>query len=394
MKEKNKICIGVLEIDEETPIEFREKLNFHTSELTSVLNDLKKQKLLIEKIFLCTCNRSLLIFIADSSKWDDAISTALQLFGKWSGDTDIIKYTNLYKGKTALKKLLFLSIGANSAMLGEDQILGQIRLFYKIALENNLTGPVLNRIVQTLIFVARKIKLENPISRGRISIPGLIVKKIKEHEKTEEIRNILMIGWGEISFTVYKILSADTSNYQITISNRTLEKVKVDTKKINIDTVQEESKYSDVIISKTSRTGYIITNNTYLFDNKKYLIFDLGVPRNIDPELGRKNNVCLTDIDDLNKIAKNNLDRRQQVLNSLDDDKNILLFQEKMMDFLHNYDKLVIRNNKIKESLSKELKDIELSLSISNFKDKNKAHNFINKKIYRDMIDKMLPSSS
>ncbi|MFA7193801.1 MAG: hypothetical protein WC087_02705 [Candidatus Paceibacterota bacterium] len=385
MKKPNNISIGILEINEETPIELREKLNFHTSELDFILDELKSEKLLLENIFLCTCNRTILIFIADSSRWDSATSTALNLFKRWSGDDGIVEYIKIYRDKQALKKLLFLSVGANSAMLGEDQILGQIRFFYKIALENNLTGPVLNKIIQTLIFVARKIKLENPISKGRVSISGLIVKKIKEYETKNEIKNILMIGWGEISFTVYKILSADSSNYDIAVSNRTLEKVNVDTRKIDIGLIKDESKYFDVIISKTSRMGYVLNTKTNLLDNKKYLFFDLGVPRNIDPGLRKKDNVCLVDIDDLNKIAKKNLEKRRQTLDFLDEDKNVLLFQEKMMIFLNDYSKLSIRNHRIHKALLEELRQMEIDLNKVNIREKNKICNFINKKIYRDL---------
>jgi glutamyl-tRNA reductase len=269
MEKRNSLSIGIAEVSANVPVEIREKLNFHTSEIEPIIKDLREEKILLETIFLCTCNRSMLIFITNASKWGEAVSTSLKLLGKWSGNTKIAEHLDLYRDKDALGKLVMLGVGADSAILGEDQILGQIRRFYDVALKHGSTGPILNRIFQTLIFVARKIKMEQQFSKGTVSLSGLVIKKIKEYEKdSADSRKILMIGWGEIFFTIYKILSSDNRNYEIVISNRTLDKIKIDNAKLNTRYIKEESRYFDVIISMTSRMGHVIDRNTFLFDDK------------------------------------------------------------------------------------------------------------------------------
>lgn len=392
MEKTNNLSIGIVEVGANVTVQIREKLNFHTSEIEPIIKDLREEEILLETIFLCTCNRSTLVFITDSSGWDDAVSTSLMLLSKWSGDTGITKHVDLYKNKDALSKLIMLGIGADSAMLGEDQILGQIRRFYRIALKYGSTGPVLNRIFQTLVFIARRIKRKRGLSKGAMSISGLVIKKIKEHEENGgDTRKILMIGWGEIFFTIYKILFSDNRNYEIVISNRSLDKIKINNPKLDIRGIKEESKNFDVIISMVSRMGYVIDKNTSLLNDKKYLIFDLGVPRNIDPNLSEIDNVNLINVDDLNKIAKSNLTKRQQMMRTLAHDHDLLLFQDKMMNFLSNYAKLTSRNKKIKGILLMEVEKIKLDPKL-NLKEKKKLVNFINKKIYRNVS--LPPSSS
>lgn len=392
MEKTSSLSIGIAEVSANVPVQIREKLNFHTSEIEPIIKDLREEKILLETIFLCTCNRSMLIFITNAFKWSEAVSTSSKLLGKWSGNTKIAKYIDLYKDKDALGKLVILGVGADSAMLGEDQILGQIRRFYDVALKHGSTGPVLNRIFQTLIFVARKVKLGHQFSKGAVSIPGLVIKKIKEHEEDGgDTRKILMIGWGEIFFTIYKILSSDNRNYEIVISNRSLDKIKINNAKLDIRDIKKESRYFDVIISMVSRMGHVIDKNTSLLDDKKYLIFDLGVPRNIDPDLSERDNINLINIDDLNKIAKSNLTKRQQIMGTLVNNQDLLLFQEKMMNFLSNYAKLASRDKKIESILLTEIEKINFDPKL-NIQDKKKIINFVNKKIYKSVS--MPPSSS
>lgn len=330
--------IEIVEVDYSTPLEIRERLNFHTSQIQPVINDLKNETSFKESFFMCTCNRTLLIYVCDSNELNVARKSATALFSRWANVEIPAKDFKFFQGEQAFEKLMTLSVGAESAMFGEDQIMAQIKLFYKVALHYKISGPFLNRVIQNLLFAGRKIRLKYPISRGAVSIPGIVSKAISEDflESGSPVR-ILIIGWGDITHTIYKILKSHGDRYEIVVSNRTLGKVHLDTKKIPISEIRKQVRSFDVIISMVSRLGYIVSSDD-LGDRTHRLVFDLGVPRNIDPEVSRLKNIKMFDIDDVNEKSGLNSEDRKKALSEMMKGTDFFFFQQKMLKFMESYE--------------------------------------------------------
>lgn len=383
----NKPVIGILEVDYSTPIEIREKLNFHTTEIDFLVNDLKKEEILGESFFICTCNRTLLVYVCKQHQSDMVKRTIVSLFNKWAKVDIPMEYLNFYDGEEALNKLLRLSVGADSVILGEDQISGQIKMFYKVALRNRLSGPILNRIIQNLLFATRKIKMEYPISRGRVSIPGIVIEEIEKTNlfKQEPSIKVLIIGWGEITYTIFKILDSSRDKYIVSVSNRTLSKVNVVVNKIDVSKIRDVSRDFNIIISMASRLGYVITKSDLADSGNNYLIFDLGVPRNIDPKISNLENVELFDMDDINQKSNIGIEKRKKTLDLLSGSKDFLFFQKKMTKFIDNYQSFGKRYKIIKKKMEALKKEKGL-LEVTN-KNEGKLYNSMNKRLYREVFN-------
>ena len=384
---RNRPAIGILEVDYSVPIGIREKLNFHTTEIDFLVNDLKGEEVLDECFFTCTCNRTLLVYVCKQHQFDVVKRIVASLFNKWAKVSIPMEYLNFYGGEEALNKLLRLSVGADSAILGEDQILGQIKMFYKVALKNKLSGPILNRIIQNLLFATRKIKMEYPISRGRVSIPGIVIEEIKKTNlfKQKPLVKVLIVGWGEITYTIFKILDSSRDKYIVSVSNRTLSKVNVAVNKIDVSKIRGVSKDFNIIISMASRLGYVITKSDLADNGDNYLIFDLGVPRNIDPEISNLKNVELFDIDDINQKSDISIEKRKETLNLLSGSKDFLFFQKKMTKFIDSYQSFSKKYKIIKKKMEALEKEKDL-LEVTN-KNERKVYNSMNKRLYREVFN-------
>ena len=332
---KSKI-IGIIEVDHSTPLEIRERLNVHSTLMTPIVDDLKKEEVFKESLFMCTCNRTLLIYVTNVDP-ELAKRVAGSLFEKWAGRDMSQSNFKYFQDEAALHFLMRLAVGADSAMFGEDQILGQIRLFYKVALEQKTSGPILNRIIQNLLFAAGKMKSKYQLSRGSVSIPGIVSKIVDENcGKFPNPARVLIIGWGEITYTLFKILKI-SKRYEISVSNRKLEKINVDCNKIPFTQLNESLGSFDVIITMTSRSGYVV-RRAEMDDGIYRVIIDLGVPRNVEPAVSEIEGMKMFDIDDVNRKANQSLQSRTNAFHGMETDSDFLFFQKKMIAFVQGAD--------------------------------------------------------
>lgn len=381
-----KKIIGILEVNYEAPIELREKLNFHSTEFSSLIIDMKKEKLLYESFFMCTCNRSMMVFVSQEDLMTESILVVRSLFEKWSGIMIQDKYLKSYIGENALNKLMRLATGCDSAILGEDQILAQIKLFYSIGLREKTTGNILNRVVQSLLHFAKKIRQVHVLSTGGASIPGLVSKEVRNtFQEIGKPLDILMIGWGPMSYTIFKIINSFETRHKITVTNRTLENVQVEAKKIPIAEVGNFAHCYDVIISMTSRMGYVIKPNMFKNDNKKRVMIDLGVPRNIDPTVANLELIRLINIDDLNKISDITIKNRRMITDAVQSTTEFLSFQRKMLLFMSDYGSNLKKYEIVRSVFQKYIESNAAYLSSLDVKKKKKVLISINKRLYRSL---------
>lgn len=297
-----------------SPIELRERISFSKNRIKDALNFLKQNWALEEAVILSTCNR-VEIYI-NTKDPDQAESQIVDFISRYHEieKTRFTPYLYIYRGKEAIRHLFEVACGLDSQILGEVQILGQVKFSLEEAYSVNFANGILIKIFNSAISSARKIHKSTKISEGKISIGTVAIEFIKENFGTLLNKNILIIGVGKVTELVLKYLKKERPKV-IFISNRTYEKAKELADQIGAEVVRFDNlKYylskSDIVISATSSPHFIIKKDTLKDINNKLLILDLAVPRDVEPSVKDLKNIRLYSLEDLDEVIKNNLNNR------------------------------------------------------------------------------------
>ena len=266
-----------------------------------------------ECLILKTCNRVEIYIVSNSKK-----NLLIEISKKLHFSLDIIEY---YNKEETIMHVMRLSCGLESMIIGEDQILGQIKSFYLLAKKLNSIGPILSLIFKKVIQVGKRVRTETLINKGSVSIGSAAVDLAEKYLKGLKGKTILIIGVGEIGVLVAKALS-DRELNGIYISNRTFEKAKniadeLGGKAIRFENLNEYLKIADVVISATSAPHYIlykkdIENIMKYRNNKKLFIVDIANPRDIEDSVSTIKNVTLCNLDNLKILSLETLNTRKE----------------------------------------------------------------------------------
>ncbi|MFQ5952882.1 MAG: glutamyl-tRNA reductase [Candidatus Omnitrophota bacterium] len=317
--------IAVIGINHKTAsLETRESVSFSASGAEDFLHFLKNIYPLQEFVVLSTCNR--VEVYAGST--EDSIDTNgfvahLASYHNVSAE-NIIPSVYCHTGDEAVTHLFEVASGLDSLVIGETQILGQMKKSYQKALEAGSTGRVLNQAFQKAFAVGKKVRVLTRIGEGNVSISSVSCQLADEVLKGLSQRKVLLIGAGKVGALTLKSLrdkGADT----ILVSSRTYEKAKILAKEFNGKVVKFEEKEgfiarADIVISSTSAPHYVLHPDMIKRVVKKrnkrpVFLMDLAVPRDIDPEIGKIENVFLYNIDSLKRIAGQNIRIREYEIN-------------------------------------------------------------------------------
>lgn len=229
--------------------------------------------------------------------------------------------TKIYKGTEAVKHLLSVICGLDSVIKGEDQILSQIKKSYLEYMENGKTSALLNIIFNKAVETGKKFRSISGISQKNLSLDSIAVKFIKSKFFDLEDKNIFIIGVGELSQEILAILHK-INNDKITMTNRSRKK-STEVQKLfhGVKTADFDEKYkvvkeSDIIISATSAPHLVLKESfmkEILSDKKERFFLDLAVPRDIDTQLKKYDNVTLFHLEDIWDEYNKNIDRRNDI---------------------------------------------------------------------------------
>lgn len=303
------------------PVEMREQFAIGDSELPSVLNSLRSGGIAKEAVILCTCNRVEIYAAGDlpGEKLISHVSDFLLKTKNYSKEINGEIYT--FSEPESLLHLFRVACGLDSMVIGETEILGQLKKAYDIALSGNHTGSLLNRAFQRAFNVAKKIRSETNIQKGSISVASVAVELAERIFSSLKHSKILVIGAGD---TAEKAAKAFVSRGAVNLhfTNRSPEKAKNLADEIGGSTIPFENFLNsipdmDIVISSTSAPGYLISRHSLLpiigkKKNHPILMIDLAVPRDINPDVTSFENVYLYDIDDLQEIADDYLKQRME----------------------------------------------------------------------------------
>ena len=303
------------------PVEVREKFSIDDNKLSDFL-DKATGNGIKEIVYLSTCNRVCIYFTADDN---NAVNNMIDLLADFSG-LEKDKFTDyLYKkySRDAVVHLFSVVSSLDSMVIGESEIISQVKEAYRLAVEKNKTGFLLNRLFHQAFKSSKKVRTETAICENPLSIAFIATEQAKELYGDLGEKNALLIGAGEMGELILKYMTKNNIA-DITIANRSLhnaEKVVDEVNKeahiIPLDDINEAAGKSDIIISSTAAPGYIFSKDAIkeimrFRDAKPLFIIDISVPRNIDPDVTNIENVHLYNIDDLKRIADDNLKNRMK----------------------------------------------------------------------------------
>ena len=254
-----------------SPVELRERFAFSENQIIEALDQIKEKGIAEEALILSTCNR---VEIYAASKNNDSIKQKLSQFLCDFHDISEKPGDALYSfyDSHSIAHLFRVSCGIESMVLGETEILGQLKQSYKLALQKKATGPILNRIFQKAFNVAKLVRTKTQIQRGSISISSVAVELAESIFDSLKSQQVLVIGAGDTSEKAARALKSRGAS-SILVSNRSHEKAKslaeeLQGRAIHFETWEQEFKAIDIIISSTSAYHYILKRDklqAYLF---------------------------------------------------------------------------------------------------------------------------------
>jgi glutamyl-tRNA reductase len=302
------------------PVEIREKVSFAAQDIPGALDMLKAKPYVEGCVILSTCNRSE-IYVATTdvekglSQVKFFLSKSCELPVR-----EIEDYIYVHTIYDAIRHLFKLVSGLDSMVLGETQILGQVRDAYQMAFECGATNAVLNMFFQQALTVGKKVRTQTGIDRHAVSISYVAVEMAKQRLGDLNGRNVLVVGAGEMSELTVRHMVANGATH-VAVVNRSPERSqelasKFDGRVAHFSELSTCLEEADIVISATAAQNFVISasmvHDIMTSRERPLFMIDIAVPRDIDPAVGALPRVTLLDIDDLRHVVDRNLEERKQ----------------------------------------------------------------------------------
>jgi glutamyl-tRNA reductase len=300
------------------PVEVRERVAFPPCAGRSFLRRLKGEGVVSEAVLLSTCNRTEVYAVVEE---EGARGRMLDLLAEDRGAerASLEQDTYWLTDAEAVRHLYRVASSLDSMVVGEGQILGQVREAYRAATEERCAGQILNRLFHTSLRVGKKVRSETGIGDSSLSVPRVAVKLAEEVFGSLSGRRALVLGAGDMSELVLKHLK-DRGVADLLIANRTPERAgllaqRVGGRTVPFDAFAAELPEVDVVVSSTGSGEWVVRSETVagaLASRSEPLFFiDIAVPRAVDPVVQTLGSVYLYDIDDLQAVVERNAEGRQ-----------------------------------------------------------------------------------
>jgi len=303
------------------PLEIREKLSLSCWNDVNPVKELLKIPHLKEAIYLSTCNRvDVLADAEDTALALDNLKSFVFHHGNLSRE-EMERCLYVYFDQDAVRHLFRVASSLDSLVMGEPQILGQVKEAYHRAVENKATGLILNKVLHHAFHVAKRVRTETSIAGNAVSVSYAAVELAKKIFGNLEGKTVLLVGAGEMSELAARHL-INQGVKRFLIANRTYSRAQQMAEvfrgtAIEFEQLAEKVGEADIVITSTGATGYVITKEMVakaLRRRKNRLLFliDIAVPRDVEPEAGEIDNVFLYNIDDLQEVVDENIKGRRQ----------------------------------------------------------------------------------
>ena len=304
-----------------SPVTVRERFAFAEAVIPTALQRLREAGVVDEGVIVSTCNR-VEIYAATSLEPSAACDGVKQfLLDTANYREPLSEELYSFREPESIEHLFKVASGLDSMLLGETEILGQIKKSYDLSLQHKLTGARLNKAFQRAFNVAKQIRTDTNIQRGSVSVASASVELAEKIFSSLKERQVMVIGAGDTSEKSARALLSRGAQ-GIVVTNRSLDRAQalaadLGGRAVAFDAWADEFAHIDIVISSTSAPGYMIDRAKLeplmkLRKNRPLLLIDIAVPRDIDPAVNLMEDVFLYNIDDLQAIAEDYLKQRQQ----------------------------------------------------------------------------------
>lgn len=306
---------------ETAPVELRELLALGSQNIDEVISAIRAIKEIKESLVLSTCNRVEILFTTDKKR--QAKQSVMEFLGRFSGveRKKLMPALYTYENEQAIRHLFRVGASLDSMVVGEPQILGQVKDAYRTAVEHKSSSVILNRLMHRTFSLAKKIRSETEIAGSPVSISFAAVELAKKIFGELKGKKTLLIGAGEMAELAATYLIGNQIE-GILVANRTFSRA-VDLAEqfhgtaISFDEIPDQLEQVDIVITSTASSEPIITlgqvkQRMKPRKNRPLFFIDIAVPRDVDPHVNQLDNVYAYDIDDLKGIVDTNINKRKK----------------------------------------------------------------------------------
>ncbi len=302
------------------PVSLREKMAYQDQDLAAGLKELTSRNRITEAFILSTCNRVEILALCEGDRGIDCVRSYLQEAGRITSE-ELDRYSYQYHDADAVRHVFRVASGLESMVLGEPQILGQLKASYAAARETGTVGSVLDRLLRNALSGAKKIRTETGIARHPVSIASAAVELARKIFGALDGQSALLLGAGQMSELVATHLRSHGVE-RIIVSSRTYTRAadlaeKFEGTACNWDGATSWLESVDIVVSGTAAPGIILEKETVrqairARRNRPLFLIDIAVPRDVDPAVNQLDNVYLYDVDDLEGVVEENLHERRK----------------------------------------------------------------------------------
>ena len=323
-----------------TPLALRELLDIPSARLPALLHEVLQACALDELMMLSTCNRVEFYFsAAEGERASQAILAWVKNgFSGWEADTE--RYGVILHDQPALTHLFRVACSLESMVIGEPQILGQVKESFQIARQHRTVGPYLTGLMQKVFQAAKRVRSETGIARFPVSVGYMAVELAGRIFERLDDKTAMVIGAGEMAELVVACLKRKGVR-KISITNRTFSNAvalaeRVQGSAVRFEQMADHLATSDIVIASTGAQGHVVDKEmarqaTKSRKGKPIFFIDIAVPRDISPEVGSLSNVYCYDIDALQNSVSANIQERES-----EAEKAQLIIQEEVRSFQHS----------------------------------------------------------
>jgi len=274
-----------------------------------------------EVLFYATCNRVEVLCVSEAETEAPSLLSGFFASHPEITPTDLADSLYLHQGQDAVRHLFRVAASLDALVVGEPQILGQVKTAYRVATEHQATGPILNKLLHKTFSVAKRVRTETGIGDHAVSVSYAAVALGKKIFGDLKGKNVLMLGAGEMAELALEHLQSQGAA-GIVVANRTLERgVRLAERfkgvAVSLEELESQLLTADVLLSSTGSAAYLLTREQVRAAMRRrrqrpLFMIDIGVPRDLDPGINDLDNVYLYNIDDLREVVDENRERRQE----------------------------------------------------------------------------------
>lgn len=303
------------------PVAVREQIAFATGSLAKALGQLTVCPGILEGLILSTCNRvEIYVTGHDADEAVNQVKTFLADFHGVSAEV-LVHHLYEYRGEAAIRHLFRVAASLDSMIIGEPQILGQLKEAFASARDLEATGIILTRLLHKAFSVAKRVRTETAIASQAVSISYSAVELARKIFGSLHDRSVLIIGAGEMCELAARHL-VNHKVASVTVANRTYDRavqLAAQFKGIAVPfgEIADQLPHADIVLASTAASDYLVTRSQVeqvirRRKNRPMFFIDIAVPRNIDPAVNDIDNVYLYDIDDLQSVIDANMKERRK----------------------------------------------------------------------------------